>query len=292
MWISELRGVCISFNITNMKYKYIDNLKKRGLSNKTIVVYQLYLNKFFKFGGEMKPEEINVELISNFKSKLMSDGLSNKTINLHMVIIRSFLHFCLKNKLEVLHPDEVVIMKVADRKLELPDKEQIVKLLTCSGVGVRDRAIIEVLYSTGMRVAELVGANRRDVRSDSSGMQVLGKGGKVRVVFLSESARTVLDEYLRSRSDGSVALFVGRFGARLSIRTVQYMLEKVGERCGIATRLTPHVLRHCFATNLLTNGCDIRSIQEMLGHGHLTTTARYTHVTNNHLEKVFNKFHN
>lgn len=208
-----------------------------------------------------------------------------------MIVIRSFLNFCLKKGMKVLDPNVVEMAKTADKKLEIPDTAGVMRLLDCSGLSLRDKAILEVLYSTGMRVSELVAANVRDIRDNSRGLQVLGKGGKTRVVFLSDRARNALGAYLRELSGKHEPMFVRDDGRRLAVRTVQHMIGVAGDKCTVGVRMTPHVLRHCFATNLLCNGADIVSIKEMLGHANISTTARYTHVTNSHLEKIFDKFH-
>jgi site-specific recombinase XerD len=272
--------------------EYLENLRFKGCSETTLGMYESYIRRFMTSTGVNSPTGVNLKKIEQFKAVLQKQGVKPKTTNLYLTVIRSFLAYGKKQGLKVIEPSLIEISKITEGEIKILDSEEIKRLLECKGLKLRDKAVIETLYSTGMRVAELASLDKEDLRSNSNEMAIKGKGGKMRVVFLSERARTAIDKYLESRIDGLAPMFISEKNrGRLGIRTIQKMLAGVGKICNIERKVTPHILRHCFATNLLENGADIRAIQEMLGHSFLSTTARYTHVSNKHLKNTFDRFH-
>jgi site-specific recombinase XerD len=232
--------------------------------------------------------------------------LKRQTQNYFLVALRSFFRFLIKKKFKVLSPEQIELGKMNDRTIKFLTDEEIEKLLGNPDIstigGLRDRAILEVLFSTGLRVSELVSLNRDSVNLSDGEFGVIGKGGKARVVFLSDSATEWLKKYFDRRDDPYRPLFIRYSGpksevhltdekSRLTVRSVERMIDKYRVKAGILFRIGPHVLRHSFATDLLQHGADIRSVQEMLGHKNIATTQIYTHVTNLRLREVHKKFH-
>ena len=214
--------------------------------------------------------------------------------------------YLIRQKLKVLAPEMIDLGKQSDRNIKFLLPEELNNLFkvveTNDEKGLRDRTILEVLFSTGLRVSELVGLNREHVNIDAGEFGVIGKGGKARVVFLSKNAKDWLSKYIGKRSDSYRCLFIRYSGPksktglsdenmRLSARSIERMIDKYRKKAGILFRIGPHVLRHSYATDLLSHGADIRSVQEMLGHKNIATTQIYTHVTNPHLKEVHEKFH-
>ena len=286
----------------------------KNQSSKTLENYAHYLGRFFEWAGEITPKQITLEKVQDFrlylnrlKNKKGRQLLSVKTQNYHIIALRAFLKFCIKNDIETLAPEKIDLSKIPERTVEYLSREELDRLFEVVDLGkiqgMRDAAILETLYSTGLRVSELTSLNRDQVDLDRCEFMVRGKGKKPRIVFLSDRAVKAIEKYLALRDDNFNPLFLNYRHSkqaeditlgekrRLSNVMVQYLVRKYARRAGIIKKVTPHILRHSFATELLINGADIRSVQEMLGHASITTTQIYTHLTNKRLKEVHEKFH-
>ncbi len=287
----------------------------KNQSPKTVENYRHYLQRFVEWiGGDVSPKSISIDKIQNFRLYLnrLEDKnggqlLSVKTQNYHVIALRAFLKYLIKNDIETLAPEKIDLSKIPERTVEYLHRDELQRLfdaVPAEGVlGRRDRAIFETLYSTGLRVSELVSLNRSQVDLQRREFMVRGKGRKPRIVFLSDAAAEAILSYLKLRDDNFEPLFLNYRHSkkqeditlgekrRLSTVMVEYIVRKYARRAGIIKKVTPHVLRHSFATELLMNGADIRSVQEMLGHSSITTTQIYTHLTNKRLREVHEKFH-
>ena len=284
---------------------------EKGRSLKTVENYAHYLYRFEEFSKVKKAEDITDSIIRDFRmwlnrqdSGTLKDGhketLKKKTQNYYLIALRSFLKYLLRVGVKSLSPDRIELAKVGERSLDLISKTELMRLLAAPNEddlkSLRNKAILELLFSTGLRVSELCKLPRDlDLKADE--FSVRGKGEKVRVVFLSEEARTALKNYLAKRKDMSDALFVeiskrSKDTSPLSPRSVQRLVKFYATKAGISKKVTPHVVRHSFATDLLSNGADIRSVQTLLGHANIATTQIYTHVTDKQLREVHKKFHN
>jgi site-specific recombinase XerD len=288
---------------------------EKGSSPLTIRNYKHYLSRFVgwfsKENIRQKLDDINPEVIRQYRVYLsrLSDGkggtLSRRTQGYHVIAIRSFLRWLIKNDYDVMAPEKIDLPKTNDRQIKFLSGDQVDRLLnapTLSTIqGKRDKAILETLYSTGLRVSELAKLDRDKVDLERREFGITGKGGKTRVVFLSKRAAEWIDKYLKHREDNYKPLFVrhkGKMGPkqtdedmRLTPRSIQRMIKKYGKKIKLPVDVTPHVLRHSFATDLLMAGADLRSVQEMLGHKNVSTTQIYTHVTNRQLRDVHEAFH-
>lgn len=291
----------------------------KNLSLKTVRMYGYYLNFFKEWllqshkDKKFLVEKIDESTIRSFRLFISHQyknphkgPLKRQTQNYFLVALRSFFRYLIREKLAVLSPEIIELGKSRDRNIKFLQPEELDKLFKSidlkNKTGLRDRAILEVLFSTGLRVSELVSLNREQINIDAGEFGVIGKGGKARVVFLSKSAKDWLKKYLQSRNDPYQPLFIRYSGPkikerltnealRLSVRSVERMIDKYRKKAGILFRIGPHVLRHSFATDLLSHGADLRSVQEMLGHKNISTTQIYTHVTNLRLKEIHQKFH-
>ena len=317
--------------LESLKDRFLEYTEiEKGRSLKTVENYDRYLTRFFQFAKSYnvtKASQIDERLLRDYRLFLnrqssqphrvkgkTSDTLKKKTQNYYMIALRSFLKFLAKNKVPSVAPDQIELAKVGDRELDLITERELKSMLEAPFRKLqnlknktrldeikmlRDTAIIETLFSTGLRVSELVSLSRfTDLSNDQ--VSVRGKGEKVRVVFFSPSAKVAIEKYLNARSDTSNFLFISHSTINpakndqdyaLTTRSVQRLIRDYAIFSGIARKVTPHTMRHSFATNLLGNGADMRAVQRMLGHASITTTQIYTHVTDKELKDIHRKFH-
>lgn len=281
---------------------------ERGRSLKTIENYSLYLNRFYEFAGDIKVSKIDISTVSKWRQWLNrykgEDGreISKTTQNYHLIALRSFLKYLARRDINTLAPEKIELANSKRPQVSFLTAEEVVALFsaadTSTQAGLRDRAILELLFSTGLRVSELVNLNRDSINLDKGEFSVRGKGQKDRPVYMSDSAKAAVLAYLKSRKDESDPLFVQTSKSknpdelnRLTPRTIQRIVETYRVKAGITKHVTPHTLRHSFATDLLGNGADLRSVQTMLGHANISTTQIYTHVTDPQLKEVHKQFH-
>ncbi|MBL4695096.1 tyrosine-type recombinase/integrase [Candidatus Gracilibacteria bacterium] len=283
----------------------------KNQSKKTLENYTHYLKRFEDFlSEEMKPQDLNLQKVQNYRlylNRFMDDkgkSLGIKTQNYHIIALRAFLRYLAKNDIKSLSPEKIELPKVPDRTVEHLSHEELERLFNTvdltKKVGPRDRAILETLYSTGLRVSELRSLDCQQVDLKRREFMVRGKGKKPRIIFLSKKAAELITTYLKTRDDNLAPLFTNNSrntdildpeARRLSNVSIQNIVRKYALRAGIIKKVTPHTLRHSYATELLMNGADIRSVQEMLGHSSITTTQIYTHVTNKKLKEIHDKYH-
>ncbi len=278
----------------------------QGRSPKTVANYDYYLRHFFEQQRIKKISDISTGTVRHFRrylSQKNDSGLKLATQNYHFIALRQFLKYLIQRDIKALVPEKVGLAKVAERDIDVLYPEEVDALLQApKGQAIeslRDRAILETLFSTGLRISELINLDRDDVRANTNEIPVRGKGNKVRVVFLSDSAKKVIRFYAQERHDVDPALFIrhkkGAIGPnddlRLTARSVQRLIKKYAAAAGLTKRITPHTLRHSFATDLLSNGADVRQVQQLLGHASITTTQIYTHLTDVHLAEIHAKFH-
>jgi len=304
-------------NLDSLITEFLEHLEiERGCSPLTIRAYRHYLKRFYTWISEnssvTKPEDINLEIVRRYRLYLAHlrnrNGAQLKRVSqsYYIVALRAFLRYLLVQRdILTLSPDKIELPKQSTRSVSFLDSEQIKRLLNSpqilNKIGLRDKAILETLFSTGLRVSELVGLNRDQIDFDRQEFGIKGKGNKLRVVFLSDTAVQWIKRYLQSRRDYFRPLFIRYSGAvdtqkngekmRLTARSIQKIVAKYAKRSGLPIEATPHTLRHSFATDLLISGADLRSVQEMLGHESIRTTQVYTHVTNRHLKEVHKAFH-
>ncbi|MFH0840669.1 MAG: site-specific tyrosine recombinase/integron integrase [bacterium] len=292
-----------------LEYLEID----RGLSKRTVANYGFYLGRFAKFAqkhGANTPSQISKEMVHKYRLYLNRLGdnddnsLKKNTQNYHLIALRGFLKYLVKTDIKTLEPDKIELAKQEQRQvdfLEGKDLDKILKapLLTDSPriIQIRDKAILEMLFSTGLRVSELAKLKRDNLNLNKEEFTVRGKGKKVRVVFLSDEARHWTKKYLEARQDVNPFVFVSHDRANknddsgITPRSIERIVQKYAKLSGIMKKVTPHTLRHSYATDLLMNGADIRSVQAMLGHSSITTTQVYTHITDQQLREVHKAFH-
>lgn len=277
---------------------------ERGRAVKTIENYDRYLSRYFAQMKIKNVSGITEESVREFRLWLnrqpgVSGSMKRRTQNYYMIALRAFLKFLRKRNIESISPERIELAKLPERELDLITPNELRRLLDATkGENereLRDRAILELLFSTGLRVSELCSLDS-DLDLSRDSFSVRGKGEKVRVVFVSDEAKRAVQAYLKARKDMEEALFVnipinGQEQGRLTPRSVQNIIKKYATKAGITKKVTPHVLRHSFATDLLSNGADIRSVQQLLGHASINTTQIYTHVTDSHLQEVHRKYH-
>lgn len=285
---------------------------EKNASQKTIRNYDHYLKRFLDFAGDIDPKNIDLALVrkyrlylSRFEDPKTGLKLKRKTQNFFMIALRAFLRYLSRLDVETLSAEKIELGESDPSPLKVLDDDSLKLLLSGPDItdksGLRDKAILEMLFSTGLRVSELSSLNRDQVNLDRKEFGVIGKGGKERVVFLSDQAAAWLGKYLSSRVDDYKPLFIRYQGKeeiedfgekmRLTPRSIERIVEKYVKQKNLSVKATPHTLRHNFATDLLINGADIRSVQEMLGHSNIATTQIYTHITNRQLKEVHKSFH-
>lgn len=292
--------------------EYLEYLAiERGRSKKTIRNYRHYLTRLLDYAGDIDTADITPELVRKWRLWLhelgsdRSEELSTATQNYHLIALRNFLKYCHKRAIPSLSADQIELAKAKRPQVTFLDIEELARLLTQPNTtevnGMRDRAILELLFSSGLRVSELVGLDRTHVNLSRREFMVRGKGQKDRPVFVSQEAANWLQLYLDRRTDNLPPLFISYSGkkttgnsgdyGRLTARSVQRLVAHYALLAGITKHVSPHTLRHSFATDLLMNGADLRSVQAMLGHSNIATTQVYTHVTDLHLKNVHEQFH-
>ncbi len=313
-------------SLKELKTQFLEYMEiEKGSALRTVENYDQYLTRFFAHAKLEKAEDITADNIREFRLWLNRQPagrhgvtISKKTQNYYMIAIRVFLKYLMRQGIKAISRDQIELAKTGERALDLITPEELDRLLEApSGSDIkslRDKAILEVFFSTGLRVSELCSLPR-DISTKNPELSVRGKGGKVRVVFISEKARAALKKYLDARQDMAEGLFVnltpdklkkekdkdskkiknkkytGKEYDNLDPRSVERIVKHYAVIAGISKKVTPHVIRHCFATDLLSNGADLRSVQALLGHAHIGTTQIYTHVTDKHLHDIHKKFH-
>jgi site-specific recombinase XerD len=284
---------------------------EQNRSQKTIENYDHYLTRLIDFAGDIKVSDIDAEMIRKWRLWLnrlgtnTSDELGKITQNYHLTALRSFLRYCAKRGIPALTADKVELARTVRKQVTFLNEDELARVFDQPDVntisGLRDRAILELLFSSGLRVSELTGLDRDHINLKRREFMVRGKGQKDRPIFISPAAAEWVQRYLDKRQDTSKPLFVRYSGTkkvdlsgnfhRLTPRSVQRIVARCARLAGITKHVSPHTLRHSFATDLLMNGADLRSVQAMLGHSNIATTQIYTHVTDPHLKSVHEKFH-
>lgn len=287
---------------------------EKGRSLKTVENYSHYLSVFLEQTKAKSPSDITDDSMREFRLWLNRqpaqktgknvETLKKRTQNYYLIAIRSFLKYLVRQGIKSLPSERIELAKVSERTLDLIDETELKRLLNSPNENdlksLRDKAILELLFSTGLRVSELCSLDR-DIDFNKDEYSVRGKGGKVRVVFFSNEAKKAVKDYLEKRKDIDEAMFVqlsrnkpdGKESSlRINPRSVDRIIKFYSTKAGISKKVTPHVIRHCFATDLLSNGADLRSVQALLGHSNISTTQIYTHVTDKHLRDIHKKFHN
>lgn len=292
-------------NLRTLHTDFLEDLEiGQGRSAKTVANYDHYLQRFYEQQQIQKINDITSDAVRSFRRYLQVQcAVSLPTQNYHLIALRQFLKYLAKRDVRSLSAEKIGLAKVGDRDIGVLYPEEIDALLLAAELNIknasarllalRDHALLQTLVSTGLRVAECASLDRDNVR-DSGEMPVRGKGNKVRVVFLSPVALMAIKTYLQERFDIDPALFISHgtsSNSRLTTRTVQRMIKKHAALAGLTKRVTPHTLRHSYATDLLANGADVRQVQQLLGHASITTTQVYTHLTDAHLREVHKKFH-
>ena len=295
-------------NISDLITDFLEYLEiEQNRSQKTIA----NLMRLVEFAGDINIKKLDADVVRKWRVWLNrltdqnGEPISKTTQNYHLIALRSFLKYLAKRDIPALASDKIELANVKRPQVTFLEPEEVERLLsavdTSTPVGLRDRAILELLFSGGLRVSELVGLNRDHINLERREFSIRGKGQKDRLIFISPSAADWLDQYIKSRPDNFKPLFIHYSGSqdelddgaytRLTARSVQRMVQRYARLAGITKRVTPHTLRHSFATDLLHNGADLRSVQSLLGHANVSTTQIYTHLTDPQLRKVHEQFH-
>lgn len=314
-------------NVQDLKRQFLEYIEiERGRSAKTIENYDRFLTRFFTFSKITKPSDITEDKVREFRIWLNRQSTGNNratgatmkknTQNYYLIALRSFLKYLVKKKIPSLTPDQIELAKVGERHIDVISFTELQRLMDAPNrekdpeKKARGHAILQLLFSTGLRVSELCSLTR-DIDFTADEFSIRGKGEKIRVVFLSDTAKKTVKDYLAVRKDMDDALFVianadkakgkrekksekskaEREETGLTKRSIERIVKRYAVMAGISKKVTPHVIRHMFATDLLQNGADIRSVQALLGHAHIGTTQIYTHVTDKHLKEIHKKFH-
>ncbi|MBU2081903.1 tyrosine-type recombinase/integrase [Patescibacteria group bacterium] len=285
-------------DIKDLLSDYLDYLEiEKNRSVKTRINYERYLKRFLGFAKISKPEQISQDLVRQYRLWLNRQSIKKNTQNYHLIALRNLLKYSAKRDIKILSADKIELGKQSERQVIFLENNELERLLAAPD-RLRDRAILELLFSTGLRVSELCALNRDSINFKSGEFAVRGKGDKVRLVYISETAKTALKNYLEKRKDIDPALFVRDTknpakseNLRLTSRSIERLVKHYSAKAGLSKKVTPHSLRHSFATDLLINGADIRSVQALLGHSNITTTQIYTHITDKQLREVHQAFH-
>lgn len=299
--------------MSDLVLDFVESLEvEGGRSSKTAENYRHYLERFIEFAGDMPVADITSETVRRYRLWLnrytndSGDDLATITQSYHLIALRGFLYYLSKRGISALTPEKIVLPKVVRKQVTFLHYDEIQQMFDAipteeTEQNLRDQAIIELLFSSGLRVSELVNLDRGHINTKRREFTVRGKGQKDRPVFISQRAADAIEAYLHKRLDNLPPLFlnysrnnvVSASGdyRRLTPRSIQRMIEKYAKLAGITKHVSPHTMRHSFATDLLMNGADIRSVQSMLGHSNISTTQVYTHVTDAHLRDVYEKFH-
>lgn len=294
--------------ISDLIVDFLEYLEiEQNRSQKTIANYDRYLQRLVEFAGDKDVKKIDDDLIRKWRIWLarhkdnQGEEMGKTTQNYHLIALRSFLKYAAKRNIETMTSDKIELARVKRPQIGFLDTDEVQRLFdiidTSNPVGLRDRAMLELLFSSGLRVSELVNLNRDHINLERGEFQVRGKGQKDRPVFISPEAAEAVGLYLKSRNDEYDPLFIHYSGSkedgytRLTARSVQRLVKRYAGLAGITKVVTPHTLRHSFATDLLINGADVRSVQGLLGHSNISTTQIYTHITDPQLRKVHEQFH-
>lgn len=286
-------------DFAELKKEFLEYLEiEKGRSLKTVENYDRYLKKFIGFAKISDSAKITEDLVRKYRLFLNRSDLDKNTQNYYVIALRMFLKYLARHNIESLDAEKIELAKLPQRQLDLLGTDDLERLLKAplevglrlgsptSTSALRDKAILELFFSTGLRLGELANLKIGDIVLNKNEFSVRGKGGKIRVVFLSDSAKKALANYLEKREDiDEEKIF------QLTGRSIQRMIKKYAVAAGITKKVTPHVLRHAFATDLLQNGADLRSVQAMLGHANISTTQIYTHFTDKQLQEVHKAFH-
>jgi site-specific recombinase XerD len=302
-------------SLKQLKTQFLEYIEiEKGRSLKTVENYDHYLTRFLDYTKNDDPEKINDSMVREFRlwlnrqstgnNRATGETLSKKTQNYYLIALRAFLKYLARQEIKSMPSERIELAKVSQRQLDLITQAELTRLLNSPNGSelkdIRDKAILELLFSTGLRVSELCSL-KSDIDLSTEELSIRGKGGKIRVVFISDEAKDAVKKYLAVRKDMSDALFVqmgtvdgknSKDAKPLTRRSVERIVKAHAIKAGISKKVTPHVMRHMFATDLLGNGADLRSVQALLGHSSIVTTQIYTHVTDRHLRDIHKKFHN
>jgi site-specific recombinase XerD len=303
----------LDMSLRELKTQFLEYIEiEKGRSVKTVENYDHYLTRFLSFAKTDNPKDISDNLLREYRlwlnrqstgnNKPTGATLKKKTQNYYLIALRAFLKYLAKRDVKTLSPEHIELAKVGERHIDVISEQELGRLLEApegnSLKSLRDKAILELLFSTGLRVSELCSLSR-DLDLSSDEFSIRGKGEKVRVVFLSGQAKSAIKAYLDKRADVEDPLFIKINKERaegedagLTRRSIERIVKHYAIKAGISKKVTPHVIRHCFATDLLSNGADLRSVQALLGHANIGTTQIYTHVTDKHLRDIHKNFHN
>ncbi|MFC1687236.1 site-specific tyrosine recombinase/integron integrase [Patescibacteria group bacterium] len=299
--------------LQNYITQYLEYLEiEKNKSPLTVRNYEFYLRRFLTWGQLKNPEDITLEKVRQYRlflNRLKSqrkEFVKKSTQNYHLIALRSFLKYLARNDVTTLAPEKIELAKISERQVSFLEGDDLERFLEAplkskesEIIQQRDKALLELLFSTGLRVSELASLQRDSINLTKDEFTVRGKGGKLRVVFLSNQSKHWIKKYLATRKDDASPLFLRHDRAAASekdpksitSRSIQRIVESYAKQAGITKKVTPHTLRHSYATDLLMNGADIRSVQSMLGHASITTTQIYTHITNQQLRDVYKAFH-
>lgn len=310
-------------NLKNLITDFLEYLEiEKNRSQTTIRNYAFYLNRFLEWSKIDSSQRITLPLVKKYRLFLnrltdekTGEPIKKNTQNYHVIALRSFLKYLAKQDIKTLAPEKIELAKQPERQIDFLEGSDLEKILEAplllekndktknKIIHLRDKACLELLFSTGMRVSEIAKLKIEEINLKKDEFSVRGKGSKIRVVFLSNQAKYWLQQYLAKRTDMSPFLFIAHDRAStgrdkkdeakpLTSRSIERLVKKYAKVAGITKKITPHTLRHSFATDLLSNGADIRAVQAMLGHSSITTTQIYTHVTDKHLKDIYKKHHN